>query len=61
MCATFLRELVECGFQAPAGLLVVSDGAKGLSAAVRDVFGELCKYTQIPAPDDQANSRSRRG
>ncbi|MCO4098219.1 MAG: IS256 family transposase [Gemmatimonas sp.] len=40
VCAAFLRELVERGFQAPAGLLVVLDGAKGLSAAVRDVFGE---------------------
>ena len=38
--ATFLRELVERGFQTPTGLLVVLDGAKGLSAAVRDVFGE---------------------
>ncbi|WP_353269187.1 transposase [Gemmatimonas sp.] len=40
VCATFLRELVERGFHTPAGLLVVLDGAKGLSAAVRDVFGE---------------------
>lgn len=39
VCATFLRELVERGFQTPTGLLVVLDGAKGLSAAVRDVFG----------------------
>ncbi len=38
--AAFLRELVERGFQTPTGLLVVLDGAKGLSAAVRDVFGE---------------------
>ena len=40
VCAAFLRELVERGFQTPTGLLVVLDGAKGLSAAVRDVFGE---------------------
>jgi transposase-like protein len=40
VCAAFLRELVDRGFQAPVGLLVVLDGAKGLSAAVRDVFGE---------------------
>jgi len=40
VCAAFLRELVERGFQAPSGLLVVLDGARGLSAAVRDVFGE---------------------
>ena len=38
--AAFLRELVERGFTAPAGLLVVPDGAKGLRAAVRDVFGD---------------------
>jgi putative transposase len=42
-CAAFLRELGERGF-APAGgetgrLLVVLDGAKGLRAAVDDVFG----------------------
>lgn len=29
--------------------------------AVRTTFRPVCKYTQIPAPDDQANSRSRRG
>lgn len=39
-CAAFVRELVERGFTAPNGLLVVLDGAKGLRAAVRDVFGE---------------------
>lgn len=39
-CAAFLRELVERGFNAPHGLLVVIDGAKGLRAAVRDVFGD---------------------
>lgn len=40
VCATFLREIEERGFRAPNGLLVVLDGAKGLRAAVRDVFGE---------------------
>jgi transposase-like protein len=40
VCASFLRDLVERGFTAPRGLLVVLDGAKGLRAAVRDVFGE---------------------
>jgi putative transposase len=40
VCATFLRDLVERGFTAPRGLLVVLDGAKGLRAAVRDVFGD---------------------
>lgn len=39
-CATFVRELIERGFTAPQGLLVVLDGAKGLRAAVRDVFGD---------------------
>ena len=38
--AAFWRELVERGFTAPAGLLVVLDGAKGRRAAVRDVFGD---------------------
>jgi putative transposase len=38
VCASFLRELQERGFRAPAGLLVVLDGAKGLRAAVREVF-----------------------
>ncbi len=40
VCAAFLRELVERGFATPKGLLVVLDGAKGLRAAVRDVFGD---------------------
>jgi transposase-like protein len=39
VCAVFLRELQERGFTTPTGLLVVLDGAKGLRAAVRDVFG----------------------
>lgn len=39
VCAAFLRELVERGFSAATGLLVVLDGATGLRAAVRDVFG----------------------
>ena len=39
-CASFLREIEERGFRAPNGLLAVLDGAKGLRAAVRDVFGE---------------------
>ena len=42
VCAAFLRELEERGFRAPKGsqLLIVLDGAKGLRAAVHDVFGE---------------------
>jgi len=40
VCAAFLRELVERGFLAPTGPLVVLDGAKGLRAAVREVFGD---------------------
>ena len=39
-CAMFVRDLVERGFTAPEGLLAVLDGAKGLRAAVRDVFGD---------------------
>jgi len=38
-CAAFLRSLVERGFQPTDGLLVVLDGAKGLRAAVTEVFG----------------------
>ncbi|XWV18438.1 MAG: hypothetical protein HEQ11_20915 [Gemmatimonas sp.] len=52
VCAAFLRELVERGFQTPAGLLVVLDGAKGLSAAVREVFGE-----QVPIQRCQWHKR----
>jgi transposase-like protein len=39
VCAAFLRELVERGLRLDLGLLVVTDGAKGLHAAVRAVFG----------------------
>jgi transposase-like protein len=39
VCAAFLRELEERGFAGADGLLVVLDGAKGLHAAVREVFG----------------------
>jgi putative transposase len=39
VCAAFLRELVERGLWIEVGLLVVTDGAKGLHAAVREVFG----------------------
>jgi len=39
VCAAFLRELVERGFEGANGLLVVLDGAKGLRAAVGEVFG----------------------
>lgn len=41
VCASFLRDLVERGFRAPAGMLVVLDGSKGLRAAVRSVFGDV--------------------
>ena len=39
--AAFLRDLGERGFPLDRPLLVVIDGAKGLRAAVRDVFGEV--------------------
>ena len=41
VCTEFLRDLQARGFTTPAGLLVVLDGAKGLRAAVRDVFGDV--------------------
>ena len=52
VCAEFLRELIARGFQAPHGLLVVLDGAKGLSAAVREVFG-----TDVPIQRCQWHKR----
>ncbi len=39
--ASFLRELGERGFPLDRPLLVVLDGAKGLRAAVREVFGDV--------------------
>lgn len=39
--ASFLRDLGERGFPLDRPLLVVLDGAKGLRAAVRDVFGDI--------------------
>jgi len=38
--AAFLRDLGERGFPTAGPLLAVLDGAKGLRAAVRDVFGD---------------------
>jgi transposase-like protein len=38
VCAAFLREIVERGLRIDLGLLVVTDGSKGLHAAVREVF-----------------------
>lgn len=43
VCAAWLRELVERGFSAEDGLLVVLDGAKGLRAAVAEVFGRAAQ------------------
>jgi putative transposase len=39
VCAAFLRALGERGLRFEDGLLVVTDGAKGLHAAVAEVFG----------------------
>ena len=39
-CAAFLRSLVERGLRYDEGLLLVIDGAKGLRAAVKNVFGD---------------------
>ena len=47
-CAAFQRELVARGFRTPHGLLVVVDGAKGLRAAVRDVFGDDVAVQRCP-------------
>jgi transposase-like protein len=38
VCAAFLRDLVERGLRVDLGLLIVTDGSKGLQAAVREVF-----------------------
>ena len=43
VCAAFLRELVDRGLRTNLGLLVVTDGAKGLHAAVREVFGTAAR------------------
>ena len=42
VCAAFLRELVDRGLRTDLGL-VVTDGAKGLHAAVREVFGTAAR------------------
>lgn len=39
LCREFLEDLVSRGFSADAGVLFVVDGGKGLSRALRDVFG----------------------
>lgn len=39
-CAEFLRELLARGLTVADGVLVVTDGAKGLHAAVAEVWGE---------------------
>ena len=41
MLGLFLRELGDRGFPRDRPLLVVLDGAKGLRAAVHDVFGDV--------------------
>ncbi len=40
VCAAFLRKLLDRGLTAEDGLLFVIDGAKGLRAAIRQVFGD---------------------
>jgi transposase-like protein len=40
VCAAFLRSLLARGLRIDEGILVVVDGAKGLAAAVREVFGK---------------------
>ena len=46
VCAAFPRELVARGLQVEVGVLVVTDGAKGLHAAVREVFGTAALLQQ---------------
>jgi hypothetical protein len=41
VCSALLSGLVERGLDALEGILVVIDGGKGLSSAVREVFGNL--------------------
>ena len=43
VCRGFLRELLERGLSVAQGVLCVIDGAKGLRAAVRKVFGEQAR------------------
>lgn len=43
VCAQFLRGLIERGFPATQPLLVILDGAKGLRAAVAEVWGDLAQ------------------
>ncbi|MEO6525988.1 MAG: transposase, partial [Gemmatimonadaceae bacterium] len=52
VCAAFLHDLVARGFTTPQGVLVVLDGAKGLRAAVREVFGD-----QVPVQRCQWHKR----
>jgi putative transposase len=48
VCAPCLRELVERGLQIETGLLVITDGAKGLPAAVREVCGSGALLQRCP-------------
>lgn len=55
--AAFLRELVERGLRIDLGLLVVTDGAKGLHAAVLEVFDAAAVLQRCPMA--QARERAR--
>ena len=59
VCAAFLRELVDRGLRTDLGLLVVTDGAKGLHAAVREVFGTGGPAAAKRGPDCRPPSSQR--
>jgi transposase-like protein len=48
VCAAFLRTLIERGLRFEDGLLVVTAGAKGLHAAVGEVFGGAAVLQRCP-------------
>lgn len=48
MCAAFLRALVERGLRFEDGLLVVTEGAKGVPAAVAELFGAAAVLQRCP-------------
>ena len=62
VCAAFLRTLLERGLRVELGLLVVTDGAKGLHAAVREVFDRAAVLSMAQArerPGVSARAASR--
>ena len=63
VCAALLRTLVERGLRVDEGLLVVTDGAKGVHAAVREVLGAAaggCGSRKKAASTTPSRSTTRR-